>query len=159
MGTTVSRHCAATQWLALIIFAISPGRQPMDVRHGELAHEGNPLLLDARPFHALPPERVGPVQHDEFQVVLARRLHAARHRGKVRVRAAADVLQIEHQRIQAAEHVGRRLARHAVERIRRQTRERVAPRGHVGAGQFGAVEPVLGGEQGGQVRRPARGAG
>ena len=42
---------------------------------------------------------------------------------------------------------GRRLARGAVERIRGQTGERVLARGDVLAGEFGAVEAVLGGEQ------------
>ena len=55
-----------------------------------------------------------------------RRLQTVRHRVDERVDASADILEIDHEHVEPFEHLGRRLARFAVERVDRHLTARVA---------------------------------
>ena len=73
-------------------------------------------------------------------------LHRVGHRRDVRVRARADVLNVEEQHVDAVEHRRARMPRRAVEAVDRQARLSVDVRRDRGAGGAVAAKPVLGRE-------------
>ena len=96
-------------------------------------------------------DRVRAVADDDLEALLARRLQAVRHRVDVGVDAHADVLEVDDEHVEVAQHLGRRLARLAVQRVDRHAADLVmgVPRLdhvvlHVGP------EPVLGPEDSGE---------
>ena len=106
-----------------------------------------------RPFDRDAADRIRPIADDHLDAVPARRAQAVRHRVDVGVDARADVLQIDDQHVEAAQHLRGRLARLAVERVDRHAPRLVAAVAgldhvllHVRA------EPVLRAEQRGQLR-------
>src|SRR5687768_8503953 len=72
---------------------------------------------DAFDFNAA--NRVGPIAHDHLDAMRARRAHAIGHRVHVGVDARADILQVDDERVDIAQHLGGRLAGVAVQRIER----------------------------------------
>jgi len=70
-----------------------------------------------RPLDVDAANRVGPVAHDDVNAVLRAGAHAVGHRVDVGVDARADVLQVDDQRVQAPQHLGRRFPRVAVQRV------------------------------------------
>src|SRR5688572_32342541 len=62
-------------------------------------------LHDALPIS----ERVRPVEHDEAQLLLRRDFEAVPQRRRVRVEAAARVLDVEHERVDAGDRKSTRL--------------------------------------------------
>ena len=96
-------------------------------------------------------DRVGTIADDDRNAVPAARLQAVRHRVDVGVDAGADVLQVDDQDIEAAQHGIGRLARLAVQRV-----DRNPPRRVVAVRRLDHVvldvraEPVLRAEDGGQ---------
>ena len=76
----------------------------------ETGHEHHPLDLRAA-------DRIGAVADDDLEALLARRLQAVRHRVDVGVDAHADVLEVDHERVEAVQHLGRRFPRLAVQRV------------------------------------------
>jgi len=75
-------------------------------------HEHRPFDVDAADW-------IRAIADDRLDAVLARGRQAVRHRVDVGVDARADVLQIDEQQIDAAQHVGGRFPRLAVERVDR----------------------------------------
>jgi hypothetical protein len=70
-----------------------------------------------RPLRHLAADGVGPIQHDERDCGFGAGLHGERHRPHEGVHTNAHVLQIEDERVETGEHLGRRLAHFAVERM------------------------------------------
>src|SRR5258708_35519148 len=90
-------------------------RQTMDVRDWKLSDKGNPTRFDGRPFNTHAAERIWTVEHDKINIVFGSRLHAFSHRADVSVRSTTDVLDVEHEHVDAAQHRRGRLPRRAVE--------------------------------------------
>ncbi len=77
--------------------------------------------VEHRPFDAHAADRVRTVEHDELlPCACAAAVEAFAHRGDVGVEAAADVLDVEDQRVEAVELFGGRRAAFAVEAVDRQ---------------------------------------
>ena len=74
------------------------------------------------PSTATPPIGLGRSQTMTLHAVRARGAQAVGHRVDVGVDARADVLQVDDQHVEAGQHLGRRLARLAVERVDRHAR-------------------------------------
>ena len=85
-------------------------------------HERLGSGVEERAAHRHAIDRVGAVEHDESHAVLGARFHAVPHRRDIGVEAATDVLDVEHDRVDALQHLLRRLACLAVERPDRQAR-------------------------------------
>ena len=96
-------------------------------RNRKLADKRAPGLLQARAFDRLAANRVRPIADHDRQPAARRRAHAVGHRVDVGVDARADVLQIDDEHVEAVEHLGRRLARVAVEREHRHAPPAVPP--------------------------------
>lgn len=95
--------------------------QPIDIRDAVLADEAEKTVLHQRPFNLPSSERIGPVEHDEFDTVLGGGGHRFAHRADVGERPAADVLDVVHQHVDPPQHLRRRFPRLAVQRIDRQS--------------------------------------
>jgi hypothetical protein len=95
-------------------------------RNRKLADERLEPRLEHRAFDVDAADRIRPVAHDDGQAMRARGAQAVGHRVDVRVDARADVLQIDDERVEAGQHLCRRLARLAVERVDRNLPPRVA---------------------------------
>src|SRR6266487_2366190 len=91
------------------------GRHTVDVRNWKLSDKGNPTWFDGRPFDAHAAERIWTVEDDKLDIVLGRGFHAFRHRADVSIRSTADVLNVEHEHVHAAQHRRCRFSRRAVE--------------------------------------------
>lgn len=74
-------------------------------------------MLGYVPFDCQAVDRIRPVADDHFFAELFCCPHAIRHRVDERVDAAADVLQIDDKGIDVLDHILRRFARFAVERV------------------------------------------
>src|SRR5207249_10073106 len=84
---------------------------PVSIRNVPLADEGPEPIFDHRSLDPLAAERVRPIEHKELDARLRARLHGKTHGADERVGAYARVLQVIHQRIEAFQHRGARLAR------------------------------------------------
>ena len=76
----------------------------MDIRHRKLADQRSPHQSrdpSIGPLTLIPPKRIGPIEHDHFHAMLKAAFHRPLHRARKRIAANADVLQIDHQRIDA----------------------------------------------------------
>ena len=111
-----------------------------------------------RPFDLRAADRVGPIADDDLQPAALRRLQTVGHRVDVGVNPDANVLQIDHEDVEIAEHVVGRFAGLAVERVHGDAADLVAavPRLdhvvlHVGS------EAVLRAEDGGKARARVHG--
>ena len=82
----------------------------------------------ACPSTAIAADRVRPVAHDDPDAVPRRGAHAVGHRVDEGVDAGADVLQVDDQHVDVAQHLRGRLARLAVERVDRHAPPRVVGR-------------------------------
>ena len=104
-------------------------RHSVDVRHRKLVHERRPrepLGIDRRTVHLQTAKRVWAVQHNHLHVVFEASLHRLFHRARKRVRAHADVLQIDHQRVQSRElRAGGLVGMAVVQRANPQPRPRI----------------------------------
>ena len=78
------------------------------------------------PFNCDTADWIRPIAHDDFDAMSPRRLEAVRHRVDVGVDADADVLEIDDQDVDPAQHLCRWFARFAVERIHRHAPDVVA---------------------------------
>ena len=105
--------------------ASSPIVMPWRIGIGIHSHERLVAGHEHRSFDLGSPDGVRPVAHDDLQAVLPRGLHAVGHRVDVGVDADADVLQVDHQHVEIAEHFSGRLARFAVERVHRHAADLV----------------------------------
>ena len=117
IGTT-SRSAPMPKW-SLKRRAISPIVMPCRIGIGIHADERLETRHEHHAFDLRAADRVGPVADDDLQAVLARGLQAVRHRVDVGVDADADVLQVDDEHVEVGQHLRRRLARLAVERIHR----------------------------------------
>ena len=77
-------------------------------RQREHPYETRELLLANVAFEMHAVDRIGPVQHDHLHACLGSRAHAKRHRVDEGVVARADVLQIDHQRVEIAQQLAAR---------------------------------------------------
>ncbi len=84
--------------------------------HAELADEGLKSGLERRSFDLAAADGVGAVAHDDGEPMTRRGAQAIRHGVDEGVDARANVLQIDDQNVDEAEHLLGRLARLAVER-------------------------------------------
>ena len=88
---------------------------------------------DSKPFRrtgpstATPANRIGSVTHDDGKGLFLRGAEAVGHRIDVGVDARPDVLKVDHQELEVGQHLGRRLAGIAVERVHRDAVLEVAP--------------------------------
>ena len=98
-------------------------RHAVTHRDRELADERFEAGRERRALDVHAVDRVGPVAHDHRHAVARARAQAVGHRVDVGVDARADVLQVDDEHVEAAQHVRGRLARLAVERV-----DRHAPR-------------------------------
>ena len=103
------------QLLALDQASQLADRHAVHDRDGVLADEGGELRLEHEARHILAAERIGPVEHDEGNARRGRGLHGEAHGRDVGVEAHADVLDVEHQHVDVAQHGGRRLLGCAVQ--------------------------------------------
>ena len=120
----------------------------MAQRDRELADERGVGGVEQIAFDIVAADRIRPIAHDNAHAVACRGPHAVGHRVDVGVDPRADILQIDDEHIEIAQHVGAGLARFAVERIDRHPPPAVARMGrldhvvlHVGA------KPVLRAEE------------
>ena len=120
-------------------------RHPVAERDRMAANEGAAAVVHprARDRHAV--DRIRPVEHHEGLLVLGSGLHRLEHRGHIRVEPAADVLDVEHDRIDVGEHLRRGSLRLAVEALHRHARLLVLAVRHVGLVER-AAGAVLGSE-------------
>ena len=94
-------------------------------RHAELPDEALEARLERRALHAHPADRIGPVGDDHGLAGPGHGPQAVGHRVDEGVDARADVLQVDDQHVDEAQHLGRRFARLAVEREDRDVAPRV----------------------------------
>ena len=120
-------------------FASSPMRHAVTDRHREVTDEAELRLVERRAFDLEAVDRVGAVEHDDRQLPLRRLLHHVRHRGHVGVEARADVLEVDHDRVEPLEHRRGRTPAVAVERVDRQTR----PARRLAAGTLASSMPRM----------------
>src|SRR6185295_15226051 len=100
----------------------------------ELADEGLEPLHQHGSVNPDPADRVGPVADDDRDAVLFARPQAVRHRVDERVDARPHILEIDDEHVEVLEHLRRRLAGVAVQRVHRN-----APRGVAGMRGFDHV--------------------
>ena len=126
--------------------------QPVRDGHRVEADERLVARLHQRPLGAVA-DGVRPVEDDEREAGLGRRLHRVAHRRDVGVEPGADVLHVEHEHVEAAELGLRRLLGLTVEAVDRDVGLRPARDGGAGLGR--PADAVLGAEQGAErhVRR------
>jgi len=86
-------------------------RQPVAHRHRAQPDERRAALLHGAAFDGDAAQRVRPVEHDDGDARARRGAERQRHRPDVRVVAAADVLEIDDEDVQAFEIGGRRRQR------------------------------------------------
>ena len=101
-------------------------RQPVPHRDRKLTDEGRIGGVEGRAFDVFAVDRVGPIADDDADPVPSSRAKAVRHRIDVGVDPGADVLQVHHQDVHVGQHLRRRFARLAVERMDRQPAPGVA---------------------------------
>jgi hypothetical protein len=94
-------------------------------RNGEEADERLEPGLQQLAFDRDPADRVRPIADDHRQADAAGGLQAVRHRVDEGVDARADVLQIDHEDVEVLQHLRRRLAGFAVQRVHRHASPRV----------------------------------
>ena len=92
-------------------------RHAVPHRDRELADERLEARCERRALHVHAVDRVGAVADDDRHAVPRARAQAVGHRVDVGVDARADVLQVDDERVETAQHVRGRLARLAVERV------------------------------------------
>ena len=102
-----------------------PHGHAVDIRHAEHSDIALKLGVEPRAVDFQAAERIGPVEDDDGFPVFKARLHRAEHTACVGVRPRPDVLQIYDEGVDFFEHLGRRLAVLAVERVHRQPRAAV----------------------------------
>src|SRR4051794_25138844 len=84
-----------------------------------------------RSFHGHAVYRIDSIQNKEFELRLRRRLEAIAHRGNVGVEAAADILDIEHERIEIFQLFRSRNAPNSIEAVDRQASFLINPVRHL----------------------------
>ena len=119
----------------------------MDVGDAKRADAAEPLAVEQRAVHLQAAEGIGAVEDDDLDVALKAGLHRVAHDNVERVGAHTDVLQINHERVEAGELGLGGLAVGAVQGIDGQAGASVHRVGDVGAGLVGAVDAVLGAEE------------
>ena len=102
-------------------------------------------------FHAQTAERIWPVEHDKFHARFAASFHGQAHRADERVGAAAGVLKIINQRVQALEHLSRWFASGAVKRMHRQTGPAIHAALDKVAGGHVAIDAMFRAEKGDEI--------
>ena len=118
--------------------------ESVDVGNLELAHEGEVAVFDDVAFDLLAPDGVGPVEYDKLDAVFGGGLHGYTHGADVGERAAAYVLNVIDEHVDALEHLGGRRAGLPVERIDRQSGRGVGRVFYFVAGMHVAAHTVFG---------------
>ena len=98
---------------------------PVPHRHAELADEDSRSPARASAPRPAPADGIGPVGDDDRLAGPCHRPQAVGHRVDEGVDAGADVLQVDDQHVDEAQHLGGRLARLTVEREDRDVAPRV----------------------------------
>ncbi|MDT4846521.1 hypothetical protein FQZ97_805450 [compost metagenome] len=120
--------------------------------HGARAHKTLPALAQREAFNGSA-GRVGPVQHPHRLAVLCGRLQHIAQRGDEGVDAAAEILQIDQQHVEAVHHRVGGAAHLAVEAEHRQPQARVEVVGRLDhVVLFVAAQTVLRAEGGGELQ-------
>ena len=119
----------------------------MHVGHAECADATHELGVEGRAVNFQSAQRIGSVEQDHFNVVFKTRLHRVTHDDVKRVGAHADVLQVDHERIDVAQLCFGRFAVFAVQRIHRQSAASVDNVGHIFTRSLKAVESVFRGKK------------
>ena len=101
-------------------------RQAVPHRDLGLPHKAPIVSLQQRPFHHIAPDRVGPIEHNDFDASLSTSLETIQHRPHKRVNSRADVLQVDDKMIEPVEHLRIRSALIRIETVH-------------GRGKFGVV--------------------
>ena len=101
-------------------------RHPVAHRDRKLPDEGREGLAQPRALDRVAADGIRSIADDHPDAVPRRGTHAVRHGVDERVDARADVLQIDDQHVEPAQHVGRRLTGVAVEREDRDLAAAVA---------------------------------
>src|SRR5207249_3288308 len=102
-------------------------RHAMPHRDRELADERLEAGGEHRAFHGESADRVRPIADDRLDAMPSGGAKTVGHRIDVGVDAGSDVLEIDHQRVNAPQHVGGRLPGFAVQRIAGHPAGIVAP--------------------------------
>src|SRR5204862_821985 len=102
-------------------FAIEHSREFADGHaspqgHGVKGGEAAFAAID-RAFHACAVDGIYAVEHEEFQVCLSRGLQTIAHRGDISIKAATNVLNIEHERVEVLQLFQLRRAARAVKTV------------------------------------------
>ena len=95
-------------------------RHPVPDRHREVSNKAELSLVQHGAFDLEPVDGIRPIQHDDRNLPLGGLLHGIGHRRHVGVEAGTDVLEVDHERVDAVEHRRRRPAALAVEGVDRQ---------------------------------------
>ena len=100
-------------------------------------YKGREIRVQQGTLDANTPERVRSIQHDEADLRIRGRLHGELHCADIGIKTDTDVLNVEDERIDPLEHLGRGCARIAVEAVhgdrRKRTRGDFVPRRHIPA--------------------------
>ena len=92
-------------------------RQAVSHRHAKRTGEAERRLVEQRAFDLPAVDRVRPVEHHHLDAVLRRLLEHQRHRRHVGVEPRSDVLEVDHHRVDASQHLRRWLARRPIQRV------------------------------------------
>ena len=130
------------------MLAVQVARELADrhpVSHGERveADEGRERRIAHVALDDDATERVWPIEHDDPHAHARAHAHGEGHRPVVGVVARADVLQVDDEHVESAEHRDGRFASLAVEAPHRQSGRRVARAGHQRVILRGAPQSVL----------------
>jgi hypothetical protein len=111
-------------------FVVEQARQLADChtvpqRDGELADKRRERRIQPAAFDLVAANRIRPIADDHVDAVPGRCAHAVGHGVDVGVDPGADILQIHHQHVEIAQHVGHRLPRVAVKRVHRHVTPRI----------------------------------
>ena len=113
--------------------------------HFEVGDERFQPGFERRSAHARRADRIGPVEHDHLHASLGSFLHKVGHCGGVGVEAHADILDVDHHRIESREHRSAWPAARPVETVDGETGGGVAPGFNVALSV--GTQTVLGAEQ------------
>jgi hypothetical protein len=103
------------------------------------------LAFKHRSFNRFAADRIHAIEHDELDLRVGCRFHRESHRRDVRVEARADVLHVEHERVEIRELFARGLSPVAVQAVNRKSARRIAIVRDVRVGV--AANSVLGTEE------------
>ena len=130
-----------------------PDGHPVNEGHAEGPDVAHPFLIHGGTGDLDPTQRIRPVQDHDLDTRLEAGLHGIPHAANVGIAAHPDVLQVDHQAIQAGQHLGGGLAEFSIEGVDGQAGAPVDFVVHRDGRLLVPVDPMLGPEEGDQFDR------